>query len=246
MINMLPENEKENVRVIFVSVDNERDTLQSLQKYIHPNGIQFVAGTADDKKLHAILAKYGARYARFRTKNKVLLVDHTDNVFVINKNGLWTDTLNFNSTPEQFLEAFRASDKITSETSKLGKNIQSIQLGKNNKCDLAKNECKIELPDHQTISVRLTPFPIKAQSDFTVSVKVTSDKLIPQEVDFNGVQLNMGYIRPALMLQEDGSYSATLNLPICELRKMQWKVSVILKDSLSRYFSTLFFFETKD
>lgn len=243
MLNLLPVNDREQVRVIFISVDNERDSLASLKKYTENYGPQFLAGTTSDKNLSEIAKKFGARFARFRTKNNVLLVDHTDSIFVINKKGVWAETLGFESTPEQLVNALRNSEKAT--TSPLASQSLKLKLlGINKSCDLAIDDCVITLPENKKISVSLSPKPAQVQQNLTFTVR-SAPELIPYEVDLTGVQLNMGYIRPKLTASGD-SYSVGIRLPICELRKMKWKASILFKNKAEEHSSAVFFFETKD
>ena len=244
MLNLLPVNEREQVRVIFISVDNERDSLADLKKYTKRYGPQFLAGTTTNKNLNEIAKKFGARFARFRTKNNVLLVDHTDSLFVINKKGVWAETLGFDATPDQLVSALRNSENVT-VSPLAAQSVKLRLLGTNKACDLAIEDCEIALPENKKISVSLSPKPAKVQQDLSFTVRSDSAHLVPYEVDLTGVQLNMGYIRPKLIPAGDG-YSAQVRLPICELRKMKWKANILFKNKSSELTSAVFFFETKD
>jgi hypothetical protein len=51
----------------------------------------------------------------------------------------------------------------------------------------------------------------------------------PIEVDFEGIEQNMGYIRPKLMLSDSLTYKGHFYIPSCELPQMQWRARLILQ-----------------
>ena len=227
MTQLVPEAEKNDIQVIFISVDNVRDTTASLKKYIAPYGPQFLATTANDKVLNRILPKFGARYSHYLTPNKVLLVDHTSSVFVINKKGEWAGQLDFDASPAAFYKAYRDSDSEKREF-KVPASLETL---------------KIAGPILEKIKIRYVPQP-KVQEDFKITV--TSPELIPLEADITGIERSMGYIRPKFIREGDGSYSAKVNLPLCELKKMRWKLNIIFQAKELPLRSALFTFETKE
>ncbi len=247
----LSKAEQKLVRVIFISVDNERDNLAGLKKYVEIFGENFTAGTASDSELNAIAEKFGARFARFKTRSGSLLVDHTDSVFVINRAGVWTHTLAQNSTTQQIVKTLHDSNLISEEQAYKDKRSRNVvMLGENANCDLGVSDCKIQLSDNfgdqGYMSFSISPKPVRVAKDLAIIIKTNSKTLRPSEIDFIGLYRNMGYIRPKLNKIDSETYSVDIKFPICDLKKMKWQANLLTKDSLGFDSSFLFNLETSD
>lgn len=224
-------DKKTNFHFLFVSVDPRRDSPEVLQKYAKGLGKNFSAGTSSKKNLETILAKYGARSAEIKS-NGVTFIDHTDSVFVIDPIGRWVDTIPYTAELSVYENAFHKSQRIYQEVQKMiaAKNIKI--LGKNNTCDLNLSNCKIKTPDNETIEVSIEKRPLKTQELLKIKVTLSpQSKLTPQEVDFTGLNLNMGLIRPKLKPEGNGVFTGTFEIPICEIKKMTWNVRLLTKEA---------------
>ena len=75
----------ENVQVLFITVDPERDTPELLENYMsffHPT---FLGLYGDAKQTRALAAKFAVQY--YATKSeKYTLISHTNRVFLLDKN----------------------------------------------------------------------------------------------------------------------------------------------------------------
>ena len=60
---------KRNIKVVFISVDNERDQFQKIKEFLKPFGSEFIGTSGKDSDLKKILARFGARHYRFKTEN---------------------------------------------------------------------------------------------------------------------------------------------------------------------------------
>ena len=84
----LDETDRERVRVIFISVDPERDTPEALARYLSAFDPTFIGLTDDYAKIEAVMADFGAFAQKDDTTESAAgyLVGHTSNIFVINPN----------------------------------------------------------------------------------------------------------------------------------------------------------------
>ncbi len=198
MMNMMTPEEKAKYKVLFISIDPERDSLEVLAKRLAPYNGNIIGATDKDEKLHRIVRLFGARYTRVqKTPDAVPFVDHTSDIFIINDKGEWVDSMKFDSSAEEFLAAARNAGKKTPRS--LGvKKVRMVQvLGENKNCDVGKATCKEIIQDGE-VELKLGPQPVTTEKDLVVSVKSTSKEWTPTEVDFEGISLNMGLIRPSL------------------------------------------------
>lgn len=228
-----------DVHFLFISVDNERDSIESLSAYAKKNGPLFSAATASDEELRKIIALYGGHFSKIRTRSNQLIVDHSSNVYVIAPDGKWVNTIEYDRPFSDYLFAYEKSSKKISSLPPRGQRREMNFLGKNENCDLGEKKCTFG-----GLEVTFSPYPIKTEKEFQMLVK-NSSKLTPVEFDFVGVEQNMGLIRPTLAL-DNGLYRGKIRLPLCETSTMRWKVRLILKDQFSKLHYIEYSLQTKE
>lgn len=77
-----------SVRVLFVSVDPQRDTLAVLKRYVANFGPQFIGLRGDDAALNALTHRYRVAYHREEPDAQgYYAVDHSSAVFVFDQKG---------------------------------------------------------------------------------------------------------------------------------------------------------------
>jgi hypothetical protein len=223
----LSNEEQAKTKILFVSVDNERDNLAKVSAYAQAFHPKFNGSTTNDKQLKKILSQFGARYYRYRTPNKTLLVDHTSDIYVVNKKGIWAKTLSFDATAEQIVTALKEAEAVQSFEERFPKS-KTARLLKNERCDLSKSDCHLKIGANE-FTVSLSPRPAKLQQKLNLLLIPKSSKFIlsPTEVDLQGRELNMGYLRPQFTKTPEGFYTASFELPLCELKKMNWLLTFI-------------------
>ncbi|MCC5809019.1 MAG: SCO family protein [Ectothiorhodospiraceae bacterium] len=87
-LDSLPDAKQGQVRVVFVSVDPERDTPQRLKDYARHFGPQFVAGTADIPGLAQLTRRYGSSFAYGPANDTgYYSVAHGSNVIAFGRDG---------------------------------------------------------------------------------------------------------------------------------------------------------------
>lgn len=245
--SLLSREDKKNVKVLFVSVDNERDNLEALKNYVTAFDSSFLSGTTNDKDLKKILERFGARYYRYKTKNKNILVDHTSDIYVINKKGVWADTLSFDASPEDLLGSLKKSDSIENFEQRFP-NSRQLELIKPAKpCIFENAQCELNILKNK-FTLSLSEFPLKTDKKFSVQLKTchSDSELVPVEGDFTGVELYMGYIRPSFKSVDPSLYALEVSLPVCELKKMNWLLTLVFKHKNGHHYATQVKLKTED
>ena len=96
-------------------------------------------------------------------------------------------------------------------------------------CNLSVQECSVLLPQGAQLTLSIDPRPIRAMQKLSIQVDISGNGLDPRkvEIDFDGVDMNMGYNRPTL---SGGSrhFSGQTILPICITGTMTWKATVLI------------------
>lgn len=109
-LKALDENELEHTRVVFVSVDPERDTPEKLKEYgafFHPN---IIGLTGTPQEIAAVAKLYGASYARQDTGSASgYVVDHSSSTYVVDPAGKLVATLQHGTLPAEVARAIRAA-----------------------------------------------------------------------------------------------------------------------------------------
>lgn len=88
----LPEDLRDSVQFLFISVDPKRDTPARLAEYVPFFDESFLGVTGSETDLKRVVYEYRASYAHGKPKDENPLdyfVDHTADVFVIAPDGQW-------------------------------------------------------------------------------------------------------------------------------------------------------------
>ena len=104
-LNELSEEELSRLQVVFISVDPERDTLERLKTYVgffHENMVG-VTGSTDE--INQVVRLYGAAYRKVEDGNSAMgyMMDHSANLYLIDKQGALAKTLIHGVSAEQIL-----------------------------------------------------------------------------------------------------------------------------------------------
>lgn len=96
-------------------------------------------------------------------------------------------------------------------------------------CDLHRVACEVPLPGGGKIRLGMQPLPIPMVKPFQVEVKLDGIGASRVEVDFSGVDMNMGFNRIELNARSAGVYVAEATLPVCITGQMDWQATVLLE-----------------
>lgn len=107
-LNQLTAAEREQVRMIMISVDPERDSLAHLAQYatfFHP---ALVGVSGSPEEVAATMRLFGASYRKGPVQaDGSYAIDHTTATYVVDRDGQLVSILNFGSSPEQVVAAVR-------------------------------------------------------------------------------------------------------------------------------------------
>ncbi|MBA1332522.1 hypothetical protein QQ73_15995 [Candidatus Endoriftia persephone str. Guaymas] len=95
-------------------------------------------------------------------------------------------------------------------------------------CDLRAGPCVSSLPGGGSISFVIEPREIPLVRPLQLQVTLQGIEAERVEVDFKGVDMNMGFNRPQLSRVAEGRYSGKGILPVCVRDAMEWEATVLV------------------
>lgn len=101
-------------------------------------------------------------------------------------------------------------------------------------CNLQQQACTVTLPSGGLVELSMAPRPIPMVKPFEVAVTTTGFSPARVEVDFTGIDMNMGYNRPQLSARSDGRFSGEATLPVCITGMMDWQATVLIETGSER------------
>lgn len=101
-------------------------------------------------------------------------------------------------------------------------------------CDLHRSACEVALPGGGRLTLGMQPRPIPMVKPFQVEVRLDGVGASRVEVDFAGVDMNMGLNRPELGARAAGVYVAEATLPVCITGHMDWQATVLVETAGQR------------
>jgi len=95
--------ERERVQGIFISVDPERDTPETLAEYSQFFSPRLIGVTGSRDDIDQVVKQYGAFYRRVEMPDSALgyAVDHSSRLYLVNQEGQLVHTLLHNSSPDE-------------------------------------------------------------------------------------------------------------------------------------------------
>lgn len=101
-------------------------------------------------------------------------------------------------------------------------------------CDLQKSPCRAALPGGGTVQFSISPRPIPMVAPLQLEVAVAGRDARKVEVDFAGVDMNMGLNRPELKAVGAGRFTGEGTLPVCVTGAMDWQATLIVETDRER------------
>jgi hypothetical protein len=101
-------------------------------------------------------------------------------------------------------------------------------------CDLQRQACAVMLPGGGRLELESMTRPIPLARPFGVVVSVAGTTASRVEVDFAGVDMNMGLLRPRLADQGGGRFTGEVALPVCVTGRMAWQATVLVETAGAR------------
>lgn len=90
------------------------------------------------------------------------------------------------------------------------------------------------------MSVRFSPTPVPVMRPFAIAV--TGSSAQSARIDFQGVEMDMGFNQATLRREADGTLAGQAMLPVCVSGAMRWRADLYLGDS--RTIAARFEFDT--
>jgi len=101
-------------------------------------------------------------------------------------------------------------------------------------CNLQRQACAVTLPAGGTVELAMGTRPIPMVRPFEVQVATSGFSPSRVEVDFAGIEMNMGLIRPELAARGNGRFASQVTLPVCITGAMDWQVTVLIENGGER------------
>jgi len=96
-------------------------------------------------------------------------------------------------------------------------------------CDLQRGPCQSVFPNGGKVVLSIEPRPIQALKRLQIRVQTQGLDAQSVQVDFRGVNMNMGYNRPQLKKVTAGQFTGTWVLASCGLERMIWEATVLVE-----------------
>lgn len=101
-------------------------------------------------------------------------------------------------------------------------------------CDLNRAACRVALPGGGQLELAMNPRPIPMVKPFQVEVKLEGVNASRIEVDFAGIDMNMGLNRIELVAGATGRHVGEAALPVCITGQMEWQATVLVETAGQR------------
>lgn len=98
-------------------------------------------------------------------------------------------------------------------------------------CDLHAGPCTVRFASGASVRFAIEPQSIPVVTPLRLLVRAEALDAHAVEVDFAGVDMNMGYNRVPLEQTGPGEYAGQGTLPVCVRERMDWEARVLLHTS---------------
>ncbi|MCU7882065.1 MAG: hypothetical protein KZQ66_16510 [Candidatus Thiodiazotropha sp. (ex Lucinoma aequizonata)] len=119
----------------------------------------------------------------------------------------------------------------------------SIKAAVDPACDLRVGPCVTQLKDGSLISFSIESRELQVVKPLQLQVSLQGMQAEKIEVDFSGVDMNMGFNRVKLNSGSAGEFTGSSMLPVCVWDAMEWEAQVLI-DTQQGFFSVPYRFIT--
>lgn len=96
-------------------------------------------------------------------------------------------------------------------------------------CRLDHVVCRAQPDPGVSIVLALAPRPVPAGTPFVASLQVEGVDALAVELEFEGVDMNMGLFRQTLDAQGKGRFESSVILPLCATGAMRWHARLLVR-----------------
>ncbi|MCU7885577.1 MAG: hypothetical protein KZQ82_15405 [Candidatus Thiodiazotropha sp. (ex Lucinoma annulata)] len=104
----------------------------------------------------------------------------------------------------------------------------SIKAALDPACDLRAGPCVTQLEDGGLVSFSIEPRELPVVKPLQLQVSLQGMQAEKIEVDFSGVDMNMGFNRVKLNSGSTGEFTGSGMLPVCVWDAMEWEAQVLI------------------
>lgn len=101
-------------------------------------------------------------------------------------------------------------------------------------CRLQEGACTASLPEGGSLTFAIRPRPVYAMQDLKLEARPEGLEVYGMEVDFSGVDMNMGFNRFPLEREGSKRFTGSAVLPVCIRDRMAWDVTVYVRTRRGR------------
>ncbi len=95
-------------------------------------------------------------------------------------------------------------------------------------CDLRSGPCEARFSDGARVRLEIRPNTIPTAVPLSIEVALSGLEAQSVEIDFQGVDMYMGFNRAALSQTEPGRYLGQAMIPVCVRTRMTWEARVLI------------------
>ena len=95
-------------------------------------------------------------------------------------------------------------------------------------CDLRQSDCEVRFQAGGRVRFAIEPRSIPLVTPLALRVELTGFDAESVEVNFAGVDMNMGFNRVRLEAQGGGRFGGQGTLPVCVRDRMEWEARVLI------------------
>lgn len=95
-------------------------------------------------------------------------------------------------------------------------------------CDLRSGPCEARFPGGALVGLEIRPNAIPTATPLSIDVVLSGLDAQSVEIDFQGVEMYMGFNRGALSETEPGRYQGRGMIPVCVRTRMTWEARVLI------------------
>lgn len=108
VLNKLAEEEAEKVKILFISVDPERDTPEIIDKYTQYYHADILGISGSKQEIDAVVKQYASAYRKIKSDSAIgYLVDHSSAIYLVNPDGDLVNLLPGDSAVDSIVETIR-------------------------------------------------------------------------------------------------------------------------------------------